>query len=366
MKNKIILSVLATLLLPAFVSAKVHTGVEVKVQPIKGNITSNDDVFVKVTYKNKTSSPVNILKWYLPDSEGNLEEGIFEITRDGESVGYEGRHYKRPAPTTADYTTLKANGQLSYTVELSAVYDFSEQGLYKVGMSTGNKELFALSQPVKGNKASRDLPSEMKSALAAEFYVTKGATTQGKKCNPRREDCGGTEPPPSGDVSFTGSCSNSEQSTLLSALDAAKDMTNSSVSYLNGNAGPRYTTWFGTYSSTRWNKVASNFDAIKDAFDNKPKTLDCSCNQSYYAYVYPNQPYKIYLCKAFWSAPLTGTDSKGGTLVHEMSHFNATAGTDDIVYGQTGAKNLAISDPNGATNNADSHEYFAENKPSLN
>ena len=66
------------------------------------------------------------------------------------------------------------------------------------------------------------------------------------------------------------------------------------------------------------------------------------------------------------TAPATGTDSKAGTLVHEMSHFNATAGTDDHVYGQTGAKNLAISDPASALDNADNHEYFAENNPSQN
>ena len=26
----------------------------------------------------------------------------------------------------------------------------------------------------------------------------------------------------------------------------------------------------------------------------------------------------VYLCGAFWSAPTTGTDSKGGTLIHEV------------------------------------------------
>jgi hypothetical protein len=67
-----------------------------------------------------------------------------------------------------------------------------------------------------------------------------------------------------------------------------------------------------------------------------------------------------------WSAPRTGTDSRAGTLIHEVSHFNVVAGTDDIVYGQAGAKSLAASDPNGAINNADNHEYFAENTPSLN
>ena len=78
---------------------------------------------------------------------------------------------------------------------------------------------------------------------------------------------------------------------------------------------------------------------------------------------YPNQPYKIYVCNAFWSAPMTGTDSKAGTLIHEMSHFNAVAATDDWAYGQTAAKSLAISNPTKALDNADSHEYFAENTP---
>jgi peptidyl-Lys metalloendopeptidase len=69
------------------------------------------------------------------------------------------------------------------------------------------------------------------------------------------------------------------------------------------------------------------------------------------------------MCNAFWSAPVSGTDSKGGTIVHEMSHFNVVAGTDDIVYGQSGAKSLALSNPAQAIQNADSHEYFAENTP---
>jgi peptidyl-Lys metalloendopeptidase len=60
---------------------------------------------------------------------------------------------------------------------------------------------------------------------------------------------------------------------------------------------------------------------------------------------------------------MTGTDSKGGTLVHEMSHFTVVAGTDDWVYGQAAAAALAGSDPDRAIDNADSHEYFGENNP---
>jgi peptidyl-Lys metalloendopeptidase len=111
--------------------------------------------------------------------------------------------------------------------------------------------------------------------------------------------------------------------------------------------------------------VKNHFVAISDAMDGAGIQFDCKCKQPYYAYVYPNDPYKIYLCKVFWQAPLSGTDSKAGTLIHEMSHFDVVAGTDDVVYGQSGAMNLAINDPNAAITNADSHEYFAENTPSL-
>ena len=80
-------------------------------------------------------------------------------------------------------------------------------------------------------------------------------------------------------------------------------------------------------------------------------------------YVYPTQPYTVYLCSVFWTAPLTGTDSQGGTLIHESSHFNTVASTDDWTYGQTNCRSLAISDPDKAIDNADSHEYYAENNP---
>jgi peptidyl-Lys metalloendopeptidase len=62
---------------------------------------------------------------------------------------------------------------------------------------------------------------------------------------------------------------------------------------------------------------------------------------------------------------LTPLFHKGGTLVHESSHFTANGGTNDYAYGQSACKQLAISNPNNAVNNADSHEYFAENTPFL-
>jgi hypothetical protein len=126
-----------------------------------------------------------------------------------------------------------------------------------------------------------------------------------------------------------------------------------------------YTTWFGVYTTARYDIVRGHFSAIRSAMDTASVRFDCTCSDDYYAYVYPNQPYNIYLCNVFWRAPMIGTDSKAGTLIHEMSHFYVVASTDDWVYGQTGAKQLAITNPARAVTNADNHEYFAEDSPAV-
>ncbi len=343
--------------------AKVHDGIEVKLSIDKSQSKNTDDVFVKVTVHNRSQASQKILKWYLPNEQGIIEDGIFSINRDGEPVAYLGAHYKRPAATDSDYVIFEKNERRTYRVELTGYYDFSEAGQYEIQYQVYNFDLFSPSKGNNGNAKGQDRFTKLRSDAAAYIYLKQAR--KGKPCNPRKEDCGGGDPGNGEDVTFTGGCKNSEQNSIMQALSAAKTMANDSVSYLNGSAGPRYTTWFGEYSSSRWNTVASNFDAIKDALDNKPKTFDCSCNQNYFAYVYPNDPYKIYLCRVFWQASTTGTDSKAGTIIHEMSHFNVVAGTDDYVYGQSGAMNLADSDPAKATKNADNHEYFAENTPSL-
>ena len=164
-------------------------------------------------------------------------------------------------------------------------------------------------------------------------------------------------------------CSTTQISGAGDAVISARAYSENAKGYLNaGTVGSRYTTWFGAYTSSRYGTAKQHFVEIDAAIDQSggQVTINCGCNQNYYAYVYPTRPYEIFVCRAFWTAPRTGTDSRAGTLIHEVSHFNVVAGTDDIVYGQTGAKNLAATDPNGAVNNADNHEYFAENTPSLN
>ncbi|RJG20407.1 M35 family metallo-endopeptidase [Massilia cavernae] len=347
-----------------FSAQAASNGVTVSITPEKSSLNKEDDVVVRVTITNTSSTPQYILKWHTPF--GGVEEALFDVKRDGVDVPYLGAHYKRPAPTAKDYYLLKPGASHTAKVELSALYDMSVTGDYSIKYTAASYQLFDGSKKAAAKQVAGDIDS-IESAPASLWIngrLERG-TVVGTPFELAKAPGGGGTPAPAG-LSYT-NCTASQQSTIASAVNTAKTMTNNGVSYLNaGTQGTRYTKWFGTYDSSRYATVKSHFAAIKDGFDNKPVVVDCSCKQSYYAYVYPTQPYKIYVCNAFWSAPLSGTDSKGGTMIHEMSHFNAVAGTDDWAYGQSAAASLAISNAAKAVDNADNHEYFGENTPALN
>lgn len=319
---------------------------------------------VEVTVTNTSRHTVRVPKWQLPSDF--IEAKVFEITRDGQPVQYEGPMIKRPLPQAADFAILRAGESIRVTVDLSAAYDLSKTGDYTVtykaplqfaSLSTGEMLKHPNGHPMMAQSVPLKLWVDGSDQLGA---MKAGAVSQKGKPGGGGSVVNG--------ISYVG-CSTTQINTLGSAITAARNYSENAKGYLNSNTvGPRYTTWFGAYTSARYNTAEQHFVDIDAAMDQSGGqiTVNCGCNQSYYAYVYPTRPYEIFVCRAFWNAPLTGTDSKAGTLIHEMSHFNVVAGTDDIVYGQAGAKNLASTNPDGALNNADNHEYFAENTPSQN
>ncbi|MGH8853455.1 MAG: M35 family metallo-endopeptidase [Telluria sp.] len=355
-------------------AAAAPKGVAVTVVPEKNALGQNDDVVVRVTITNHSGAPQYILKSRTP-FEG-VDEALFDIRRDGQPVPYLGAHIKRAAPTAADYFVLRPGASHSVKVELSALYDMSVSGDYQISYRQASPQLF-LATPASNGRSGAAAAADLDSASADNASLVSapasvwidGRVARGQKSQVMLDIeamRAAAAQPAAASISYN-KCTASQQATIASAMSAGATMANSSDSYMQaGTIGTRYTKWFGANDSARVATVKSHFAAIKDAFANKPVTVDCGCKQSYYAYVYPTQPYKIFVCKAFWTAPMTGTDSKGGTLVHEMSHFNVVAGTDDHVYGQSGAASLAISSPAQAVDNADSHEYFAENTPALN
>lgn len=337
--------------------------------PLRVSMYAAGDGAVEVIVTNTGRRAVRVPSWELPGADNKAK--LFNVSLDGETVTYEGALAKRGLPGPGDFVVLPPGRSYRSVVDLGADYDLSKRGQYNVTLVSPLQH--ASTSDGRMLKNAHGLPMLLRSVpthVWSEGSVRKnGGAGKGKPCNPRKEDCGGGDPGGGGDdVTFVG-CSASEITGATAAVAQARTYSENAKGYLNsGTVGSRYTTWFGAYSSSRYNTAEQHFVAIDSAMDqnNGEITINCGCNQNYYAYVYPNQAYEIYVCRAFWSAPTAGTDSKGGTLIHEMSHFNVVASTDDIVYGQTGAANLAASNPSGALNNADNHEYFAENKPSQN
>jgi peptidyl-Lys metalloendopeptidase len=310
---------------------------------------------VRWTITNPNRADMLVLAWETPLR--GVQDDLFEVRGAQGPVEYIGRQYKRGLPQASDYIEIKAGQSLSVDVELSAYYAMKQAGSYAVQAVSHFHDSFQLKPKLRGEAVEALSDQDQRSEILS-IYVDGTAL-------PEVEKYGVLALQKAGSVSYVG-CSTTRQSSIASGLSAAQSMSASANSYLAaGNKGPRYTTWFGTYSSGNYSTVKSHFTAIGDALNNKPLTFHCDCSDSAYAYVYPNQPYNIHLCNAYWSAPTSGTDSKGGTTIHEISHFDVVANTDDLAYGQTACKRLA-SQPKRAIKNADSHEYFGENTPALN
>lgn len=331
---------LATLLLASALPA--HADIAVTITPERAALGKRDDVIVTVTLTNTGAAPERILKARTPF--GPVEFALFDITRDGQPVHYLGREVKRPVPRESDYLVLAPGQTLSARVELSGSYDMAATGAYAVRYRSAAAPA-AKAVSLSSNTAAIFIEGRLPRGTAMPLLAAPGGAG----------------------LSYA-QCTNAQQDTIAEAVAAGSAMSANALAYLTSGKeqAQRYTNWFGALDAARQGTVNKNFTALKEAFETKPIKVDCGCDEDYFAYVYPAQPYTIYVCNAFWTAPMTGTDSQGGTMLHEMSHFDIVAGTDDHVYGQQGAAEMARTAPQRAINNADSHEYFGENTPPLN
>lgn len=170
-------------------------------------------------------------------------------------------------------------------------------------------------------------------------------------------------------ISFTG-CTDSQTSFADEARGEAVALATAASAYLRANStGRRFTTWFGTPTSARWTTVTVAYErAVRALAGNLDITCnDPGCGSGTFTFSYPTQtdPHRLYACDAFWTAGKTGADSRGGSLIHEITHAKDIAGTTDFQFGMTAASDLAMSQPDVAVTNADNYEYFAENPTNI-
>jgi peptidyl-Lys metalloendopeptidase len=169
-------------------------------------------------------------------------------------------------------------------------------------------------------------------------------------------------------------CNKSQIAYAKEALEGAEAIVVRAAALVGDT--PEYATWFGRYSKGNAEHVRAMLKAIGAALRSDqlkavcPRIGEEDCSVSTYANVWPDSPYVVNLCPAFFRMPsMIGvvrassafdSGTREGTIIHEVSHFEVVGGTDDNCYGRDVCSEMARSDIAASIDNADSYQYYAE------
>ena len=170
------------------------------------------------------------------------------------------------------------------------------------------------------------------------------------------------------------SCTKKETTNIRTAIADAKALA--VVAAANVADTPIYERWFGKYSPANAEEVRSTMKSIVRGIRTGAVTARCTrvgvgaCEQETYAFVYSDQPYIVHICPKFFTLPKMsdlepGTErsnngTRAGTIIHEISHFDIVADTEDECYSRRECSRMASRSSGRAVINADSYQYFAE------
>jgi len=324
----------------------------------------SSSLLVEVKLVNTLPNDLYVLSWNTPFN-GMFQGECFLVTFNYSEVAFVGPKAKRGDPSREDYFLVEANGgEASVTVNLPRFYDFSLQegndGTYEATLAMSVLDVVSDPSQIPRNRSGFV-------GLGYDIISNSLVLNLDGKVLPTED--------PVDDISLEGidpapaylKCTSTQTTTVGTAYTNFGTMITDAASAAGGGGGAYYATWFGTSDSSRLAQVKKVVTAVNSARSKSTISFDCKpdlCEPGVFAYVFPaDKSFVVHLCSAFWSSSSTGTwDSQAGTIVHELSHFDAIGGTDDIAYGTSAAKSLAKSNPNKAVLNADSYEYFSENQ----
>lgn len=169
-------------------------------------------------------------------------------------------------------------------------------------------------------------------------------------------------------------CDKAQIAYATAAVEGARDLALIAGAAVGDT--PIFARWFGTFTPAHAEQVRTGMKAVNRALRADQLHLVCpavgldGCDIDIFANVMSDEPYRINLCSAFFSLPtMTGvvptssafdSGTREGTIIHEVSHFDVVAGTEDHWYTRTDCAENAKSDPRLAIENADSFQYYSE------
>ncbi|KAK0503496.1 peptidyl-Lys metalloendopeptidase [Armillaria luteobubalina] len=316
------------------------------------SVVNVENLNVAATLTNTGDTTMKILNDPSSILDSDLPTHSFDISSDSGSPDFTGvmvkynPDYVVKNNESSSFTVLAPGESVTVNHALGAAYNFTGSG--EASYSIEPASLFYYVDPDTSELASINADTQKHTIQISGTLAVAHHSNFDKR------------------ISYNG-CTPSRQADIVSAAAAAQTYAKSSYDYLRSHTTgtKRYVTWFGTYTSARHSTVLSDYSNML-AHPYANYKYDCTCTKpNTFAYVYPARFGTIYLCDAFWRAPTTGDNSKGGTLIHESSHFDIIGGTRDAAYGQSDCKALALSNPDLAVKTADNVEYFSENVPAL-
>jgi Lysine-specific metallo-endopeptidase len=320
-----------------------------------------EPILVAFQITNTGTATYQVLDWGTPLE--NEVTDFLAVQRDGREVAYDGRLVKRGDPADADYVLLGPGRALSREVDISLSYPVDQPGDYTATLKITLHDAFAVPGSSKQPPRRRDdhQPHRLDPTVVRFKVIADGQPRQTVGQAARQAEDQAKTSAKAATPNFNGGTSAQQADTIV-AHDNAQYFTALCAQQLlttNASTNALYQKWFGAFDQGRYDTVTKHYTDISNVLDNDPVTYDLTGDGCANLYGYTTKGTRtVHLCSFYLSAAQIGTDCKFGTLVHEWSH--AVSSTDDNAYGQTACRNLATSDPAKAIDNADSHEYFAE------
>lgn len=333
----------ALVLAPAALAA----GLTVELAPVsdKAVLGQDDGVPLRFTVTNETDGTLAALYWHTPFR--GFETDLFNVELNGRRVDYIDKMVMRLAPGPDDWLQIGPGESVSAVINLARSYDMSEPGTYTVEFDfpVEVRELEA-----QGHNGAAPGLTRVRSDV---FLVSTMGAHKGDY------EKGG---PPS-----SGGCTTDQFAILETAKTTGGIWAGDADDYMDGvidrPADAHYDAWFGAYDAGRWATVNTNFENIDAAMDESFNFVCVNCGRTMVAYVYKTLPYEINICPTFFNTSLLDADFRAGVILHETSHWNVAASTDDYAYGESNCLSLAATNPTAAIDNADNYHYFARFLP---
>ncbi len=389
-KINLFIALLLLILIPIQVQAQVLTAYfQANKQYDLSDYTEQVNIIVTFKLKNNTKTDLKVLRWDTPFDTfccGNLI-----LKKNGKRLLYDGAFVKS-GDNEKDYVLIPAGKTFAKKVKLSNFY-FTDPGKYELSYDGVLLDIVKANEPQIGKRKNfNSVKIETKPVFfeitdVNKVMKTKKLTTLGmvaRKSSKTQNQTLKDFPEPI----ILGNATEKEKQDTKEAHYTLIKYLKYRIDELNkyGKKTSYYAMLFGGdeqryeyENSLCLQKVKKTINVIYSKLKKEQIIyyFTKDLNENKFAYTYKKTT-RVYLCNQFRKASIVGTDSKTGTLMHELTHALASLNDEKVyvfeeearkgentgfqtAYGVENCKRLATRPaPIQTALNSDSYQYFIE------